>query len=182
GRLSYQLHHYEDAIRLFEKAAGLMEADLHSASMLISSYNALGDVAGTRHAAESALTRAEAILAHDQHNSGVVAYSAYALAALGESERAKARMNRALLIDPENWNMCYAFACSLSVYLKDKEAALEMLRSVFETITDAFLPYAKADPDFECLHDDPRYQAMVVAAEARFAAAKAAMPLAKAKA
>ncbi|MGH8377321.1 MAG: TIR domain-containing protein [Gammaproteobacteria bacterium] len=182
GRLSYQLHHYEDAIRLFEKAAGLMEADLHSASMLISSYNALGDVAGTRHAAESALTRAEAILAHDQHNSGVVAYSAYALAALGDSERAKARMNRALLIDPENWNMRYAFACSLSVYLKDSEAALEMLHSVFETITDAFLPYAKADPYFELLHDDPRYKAMVVAAEARLGTTKTAQPVAKAQA
>jgi len=172
GRLNYQLHHYEDAIRLFEKATSLMDTDLPSAATLISSYNALGNVAGTRHAAELALTRAEAILAHDQHNAGVVAYGAYALAALGEGERAKARMNRALLIDPENWNMRYVFACSLSVYLKDKEAALEMLHSVFETMTDAFLPYAKADPDFELLHDDLRYQAMVAAAEARLAAAK----------
>src|SRR5574340_442542 len=171
GRLNYQLHRYEDAIRLFEKAAGLMEADLHSASMLISSYNALGDASGTRHAAELALKRAEAILMHDQHNSGVVAYSAYALAALGEAERAKARMKRAMLIDPENWNMRYAFACSLSVYLKDKEAALKMLESVYATITDAFLSYANADPDFALLHEDPRYQAMVAAAEARLSAA-----------
>ena len=171
GRLHYQLHRYEDAIRLFEKAAGLIDADLHSASMLISSYNALGNASGTHRAAEQAFKRAEAILAHDQHNSGVVAYSAYALAALGESERAKTRMNRALLIDPENWNMRYAFACSLSVYLKDKEAALKMLESVFATISDAFLPYAKADPDFESLRDDPRYQAMVAAAEARLSAA-----------
>ncbi|MDE2024233.1 MAG: TIR domain-containing protein [Gammaproteobacteria bacterium] len=174
GRLHYQLHRYEDAIRLFEKAAGLIDADLHSASMLISSYNALGNASGTHRAAEMAFKRAEAILAHDQHNSGVVAYSAYALAALGEGERAKTRMNRALLIDPENWNMRYAFACSLSVYLKDKEAALEMLESVFATISDAFLPYAKADPDFESLRDDPRYHAMVAAAEARLAAAKTA--------
>ena len=171
GRLNYQLHRYEDAIRLFEKAAGLMEADLHSASMLISSYNALGDANGMRHAAELALKRAEAILMHDQHNSGVVAYSAYALAALGEAERAKARMKRAMLIEPENWNMRYAFACSLSVYLKDKEAALKMLESVYATITDAFLSYANADPDFTLLHDDPRYQAMVAAAEARLAVA-----------
>ena len=171
GRLNYQLHRYEDAIRLFERAAGLMEGDLHSASMLVSSYNALGDAAGMHRAAEQALKRAEAILAHDQHNSGVIGYSAYALAALGEGERAKARMNRAQLIDPDNWNMRYAFACALSVYLKDKEAGLEMLKSVYATITDAFLPYAKADPDFALLHDDPRYQAMVAAAEARLAAA-----------
>ena len=55
---------------------------------------------GMRRAAELALKRAEAVLAHDQNNSMVAGYSAYALAALGEGERAKARMERALLIDP----------------------------------------------------------------------------------
>ncbi|HJP99584.1 MAG TPA: TIR domain-containing protein [Rhodanobacteraceae bacterium] len=176
GRLNYQLHRYDEAIRLYEKAAGLMEADLNSAMMLISSYNALGNVAGMRRAAEMAHRRAEAILARDQNNSGVVAYSAYALAAAGDNERAKTRMNRALLMDPENWNMRYNFACALSVYLKDREAALDMLESVYATITDVFLPYAEADPDFAFLRDDPRYQAMVAAAEVRLAAAKSAAP------
>jgi adenylate cyclase len=170
GRLNYQLHHYDDAIRYYEKAASLMDADLNSASMLISCYTTVGNAAGMRRAAQLALKRAEAILARDQNNSGVTGYSAYALAALGESERAKARMNRALLIDPDNFNMRYNFVCALSVHLKDKEAALEMLGPVFEMITDTFLPYAKADPDLEFLRDDPRYQAMVSAAEARLAA------------
>ena len=101
GRLNYQLKRYEAAIRYFEKAADLMEADLNSASMLMSAYTVLGDVAGMRRAAQQALKRAEAILVHDQNNSMVAGYSAYALAALGEGERAKARMERALLIDPK---------------------------------------------------------------------------------
>jgi adenylate cyclase len=172
ARLNYQLKRYKDAIRLYEKAVSLMEADLNSASMLIGCYSAMGDAAGVRRAAELSLKRAEAILAHDQHNAGVVAYSAYALTALGENERARARMNRALLMDPDNFNARYNFACAISSYLKDKDAALEMLKPVFETISDAFLPYAKADPDFKLLHDDPRFQAMVAAAEARLAAAK----------
>jgi len=169
ARLNYQLNRFEDAVRLYEKAGSLMEADLNSATMLISCYAALKNAAGMRHAAELSLKRAEAILARDQHNSGVVAYSALALAALGEGERAKARMNRALLMEPENFNARYNFACALSQYLKDKKAALEMLDSVFATISDAFLPYAKADPDFEFLRDDPRFNAMVAAAEARLA-------------
>ena len=103
-------------------------------------------------------------------------YSAYAFAALGDDERAKSRMNRAMLIDPDNFNMRYNFACALCTYLKDKEGALDMLGRVFETITDTFLPYAKADPDLDLLRDDPRYQAMVAAAEARLAAARAATP------
>ena len=172
GRLNYQIHRFEDAARLFEKSVNLMDSDVNSAMMLVSSYYALGDVAGMRRAAEVAAKRADAVLARDQNNSGVMAYSAHALGALGEGERARARMSRALLIDPDNWDMRYNFACSLSAYLKDREAALEMLKPLFETMTGPLLRYAKADPDLECLHDDPRYQAMIAAAEARLAAAK----------
>ncbi|MDE2091616.1 MAG: tetratricopeptide repeat protein, partial [Gammaproteobacteria bacterium] len=171
GRLNYQLHRYEDAIRFYEKAASLLEADANSVFMLISCYTAVENSAGAQRAAQLAFKRADAILARDQNNSGVMAYSAYALATLGEGERAKARMSRSLLIDPDNFNMRYNFACALSAQLKDKNAALDMLGAVFATITEAFLPYAKADPDLESLHDDPRYQAMVAAAEARLARA-----------
>ncbi|HEU4516995.1 MAG TPA: TIR domain-containing protein [Steroidobacteraceae bacterium] len=170
GRLNYQLHRHAEAIRYYEKASGLVEADINSASMLMSSYMALGDVEGMHRSAKRVLQRAEAILVHDQNNSMVAGYSAYALAALGEAERAKARMERALLIDPSNFNMRYNFACAIGVYLKDKEAALDMLGPVFETISDTFLPYAKVDPDLEMLREHPRYLAMLAKAEARLAA------------
>ena len=170
GRLNYQLHRHEDAIRYYEKAANLVEADLNSASMLISSYVALGDFEGMRRSAQRALDRAEAILVHDPNNSMVAGDSAYSLAALGEGERAKARMERALLIDASNFNMRYNFACALSVYLKDKEAALDMLGPVFESITETFLPYVKTDPDLDLLRDDPRYKTQLAATEARLAA------------
>jgi len=62
----------------------------------------------------------------------VTGYSAYALAALGEGERAKARMTRALLIHPGNFNMRYNFGCAPCVFLKDKDAALDMLGPVFD--------------------------------------------------
>ena len=172
GRLNYQLHRLEEAIRFYEKAAALMKTDLNSATLLISCYTALGDTEGSRRAAELALQRAEAVLEHDQNNSMVAGYSAYALAALGEGERAKARMQRALLIDPDNFNMRYNFGCALCMYLQDKDAALDMLGPIFDTITDTFLPYAKADPDLELLHGDPRYVAMVAAADERLAKAR----------
>ncbi|MBU6470165.1 MAG: TIR domain-containing protein [Gammaproteobacteria bacterium] len=172
GRLHYQLKRFDDAIRYYEKAAALMEADINSQFMLISCYTTVGDAAGTRRASELTLKRVEAVLAHDPNNCTAIAYSVTALAALGEAERAKARMERALLIDPDNFNMRYNFACMLSVRLKDKDAALDMLAPLFETISDAFLPYAKADPDFELLHDYPRWQTMVAAAEKRLAVAK----------
>ena len=171
GRLNYQLHRLEEATRYYEKAAALMKTDLNSASILISCYSALGDAAGSRRAAKLALERAESVLGYDQNNSLGAGYSAYALAALGEGERAKARMVRALLIDPDNFNMRYNFGCALCMYLQDREAAIDMLGPIFDTIADTFLPYAKADPDLELLHDDPRYLAMIAAAEARLASA-----------
>ncbi len=172
ARLNYLQHRFEDAVRLYQKAVNLMETDVNSAMMLVSSYRALGDIAGMRGAAEIALKRADAFLSHDQSNAGVIAYSANALGALGEGDRAKARMNRAMLIDPDNWNMRYNFACALSVYLKDTEATLKMVKSLLETATEPLLDYMKADPDFDHLHDDPRWQAMVATAEARLVAAK----------
>jgi adenylate cyclase len=172
GRLNYQLHQPGDAIRYFEKAAKLMEADINSASMLSSCYAAVGDAVGARRAAQLAAQRAEEVLEKDPNDSTVLGYSGYALAVLGEGDRAKARMNRALLIDPDNFSMRYNFGCALCLSLKDKEAALEVLAKVFDTITEKFLPYAKGDPDLELLRDDPRYQAMVAAAEARLAAAR----------
>ncbi|MGH8362391.1 MAG: TIR domain-containing protein [Gammaproteobacteria bacterium] len=172
GRLNYLLHSYETAIHHYEKAVSLMEADLNSAGMLIACYKVLGNEPGVRRSAEFALKRAETILARDQNNSSALVYSSYALASLGEAERAKTRMNRAIVIDPDNWDMRYNFACALNCHLKDREAALEMLKPLFGEITGSFLRYLKADPDLESLHADPRYQAMVAAAEARLAAEK----------
>ncbi|HJR14024.1 MAG TPA: TIR domain-containing protein [Rhodanobacteraceae bacterium] len=172
GRLNYQLHRFEEAAKFFEKALGLMESDVNTAMTLVSTYRVIGDKVGMRRAAEMASRRADAVLALDRNNATVMAYSANALGALGEAERAKARMNRALLIDPDNMDMRYNFACALNAYLDDKQAALDMLEPLFAGITAYLLRYLRADPDFDSLHGDPRYQAMVLAAEARLAAAK----------
>ncbi|MGH8280310.1 MAG: adenylate/guanylate cyclase domain-containing protein [Gammaproteobacteria bacterium] len=167
GRLAYQLHRFDDAVRHYEKAMRLMDSDVNSAMLLVSTYRTMGDAVGLCRAAEVALRRADALLAHDQSNSAVLAYSANALAALGESERAKERATRALLIDPDNWNMRYNFACALNAYLSDGGGALDMLEPLFATLTATRLRYLKDDPDFASLHNHPRYQAMVAAAEAR---------------
>jgi adenylate cyclase len=176
ARLSYQQQRFEAATGYFEKAAGLLDSDAYSVFMLSSCYTALNDPAGAKRAAQSAYARAEAILARDPNNANVMAYSAYALAAMGESEPAKARMNRALLIDPGNFLMRYNFACTLSGKLRDKEAAFTMLTEVFKTISEAFIRYAKDDPDFVLLRDDPRWDALIAGAEARIEAAGTGAP------
>ncbi len=62
--------------------------------------------------------------------------------------------------------------CVPPFLLNDPDAALGMLGPVLERDAGNNLDDAKMDPDFEGLRDDPRFQAMIAAAEARLAAAK----------
>ena len=173
GVLHLRAHRFDDAIRYFEKAAALTETDIWSSGMLLSCYRAIGDAEGVRRAARMTLERAEKALAQDRSNGFVMGHGAAALAALGEGERAKEWMRRALLIDPDNQNMRYNFACMLSAYLMEIDAAIEMLTPLFETISIGMLSTARTDPDLDPVRGDPRFQAMLAAAEARPAAADA---------
>jgi adenylate cyclase len=139
--------------------------------MLMSCYIAVGNSVAARRSAQIALLRAEKAVAQDPSNGAVMAYSAYALATLGEAERAKARMNRALLIDPDDWNMRYNFACVLLIHLDEVDAALDVLDPILRNVAASYyLSHIKVDPDFLRLRDNPRFKTMIAAAEARVAA------------
>jgi adenylate cyclase len=169
--LSYRRQRLEDAIRYWDKATNLMETDINSPAMLMSCYVAVGNSEAARRSAQIALSRAEKAVVQDPSNGAVMAYSAYALATLGEAERAKERMNRALLIDPDDWNMRYNFACVLLIHLDEPDAALDVLGPVLGSVAAGyFLNHIKVDPDFIRLHDNPRFKAMIAAAAARVAA------------
>jgi adenylate cyclase len=170
GLLSFRQHQLEDAIRYWEKATTLMETDVASPAMLMTCYAALRNPQATRRAAEITLARAKKVLAQDQNNGAVTGWGVGALATLGEAERAREWIDRALLIDPDNMNMRYNFACGLGRDEKGKETALELLEPVFATTSMSLLIHAKVDPDLDPLRDDARFQAMVAAAEARLAA------------
>jgi adenylate cyclase len=169
--LSFRRHRLEEAIPYWEKAMTLMETDLHSAAMLITCYTAVGNSQAGRRAAQVALSRAEKTLAQDQNNGSAIGHGIMALAYLGQTERAKEWMDRALLIDPDNMNMRYNFACALSIHLKETDAALDLLGPVFAKIPIGFLNHAKVDPDLDLIRDDPRFKVMIAAAEVRLAAA-----------
>jgi adenylate cyclase len=169
--LRFRQKRLPEAARHFEKAQSLMETDVSSPNMLMTCYTALGDREALRRVAQLTLERAQKTLGQDPSNGAAMAFSCYALATLGQSESAKAWMNRALLIDPDNANMRYNFACALSCHLHDRDGAIEVLRPLFDSISIGLLNHAKADPDLDPVRDDPRFQAMVAAAEARLATA-----------
>ena len=166
---NYQMRRFNEAIPHFEKAAALMENDYFAAGMLGSCYKAIGDGDGARRAAQRALSRAEKILALEPDNGSAMGNAVGALAVLGEVERAKELAERALLLDPDNLNMRYNFACSLVTDLHDFEAALDLLGPAFEKLRIEPINWAKNDPDLDLIRDHPRFKAMLAAAEARLA-------------
>jgi adenylate cyclase len=169
GLLRFRQQRLVEAIRYFDKAVALEEDDFGSGGMLITCHTALGNREAARRAAEITLARAEKVLTHDLNNGSAMGHGSDALAVLGQRERAKDWMNRALLIDPDNLTMRYNFACALGNHLNDKDAALEMLGPALEKMGTGFINHAKVDPDFDCIRDDPRFKAMIAAAEARVA-------------
>jgi adenylate cyclase len=174
GYISYNQGRLAQAVPFFEKAAGLIETDTGAPRMLISCYATLGDAENARRIARVVLERAEKAVAQDRSNGNALGAGVEALAALDEADRAKDWMRRALLIDPDNLLMRYTFGCTLARSLGDPEAALDMLGPVLERDTGRKVRAAPTDPDLANLHGDPRFQAMLAAAEARLAAAKPA--------
>jgi adenylate cyclase len=171
ARISYLQGRLAEAVPYFEKVAALDETGFGAPSMLVSCYTALGDGENARRVARVALERAEKVVAADRSNGAAMGVGVTALAALGESDRAKDWIRRALLIDPDNLNMRYNFACTLAAWLGDAEAALAMLGPALEQDAGPQLvSWARTDPDLASLRDDPRFQAMVEAAQARVAA------------
>ncbi len=168
GYWSLQQRRPDEAVRYYEKAVAALETDIHSASMLITCYSAVGNRAAAVRTAQVCLARAEKRLAQDQNDVEAMTYGASALATLGEAERVREWMNRALVADPNNSSMRYNLGCAL-VALNEMDAALEMLGPVLAKTDVGGLNFFKVDPDLASLHPDPRFKAMVAAAEARLA-------------
>ena len=169
--INYSQGSLAEAVPYYEKASALSDSDLAAPFFLVSCYTALGDRENTRRVAQISLARSEKAVAQDRTNGFAMGGGVFALAALGEAERAKDWMSRALLIDPDNLRMRYNFACALAGMLGERDAALDMLGPVLERGELGLVETLATDPDLASLRDDPTFQAKVAEAEARLAAA-----------
>ncbi len=174
ARLMFRRDRMGDSIRYFEKASQLMDTDFHSCLMLQTCYLGEGNEPAALQAAQRTLERAEVALSKDPTNGAALAAGASSLIMIGELDRAKDWLQRALLLDPENLMVRYNVACSLTFRNSDLDGALDLLMPYFERIdSPGQIRHAEIDPDMDPLRDNPRFVTMLKSAKQRLGLAEA---------
>jgi adenylate cyclase len=177
ARLMFRRDRMNESIRYFEKASQLMDSDFHSCLMLQTCYLGVGNETAALESARRTLERAEVALSKDPTNGAALAAGASSLIMIGEVDRAKDWLQRALLLDPDNLMVRYNVACSLTFRNSDLEGALDLLVPYFERIdSPGQIRHAEIDPDMDSLRDDPRFKSMMAAAKERLGMVEGAEP------
>jgi adenylate cyclase len=149
------------ATSFYEKAVEIMESDFHAWALLLTFYQARGDSENVTRAARMMVSQAQKAIEQDPSNGAALGIIAGGYAALGEHERAREWMDRAMLIDPDNVNMRYNFACVLAAQMDSKEEALKLLDRTLAVSGPTAYRMAETDPDFDVLRDMPAFQKML---------------------
>ena len=174
ARMLFRHGHVREAIPFFEKAASLMETDWNSPMMLTTCYTATGDKHHLRRVARLSADRAERAIAQDPTNGSALAGGATGLAILGEADKAREWIQRALLLDPDNLLMRYNIACALIQQFGLVDDALDALEQWFEKLnTGTRIRHAQSDPDLDPIRDHPRFKKMLASAKQRLGMAEA---------
>jgi adenylate cyclase len=175
SRLLFRHGQASDSIPFFKKAASLIDTDWRSPMMLMTCYQSLGDPDGLLAAAKMTLERTEKVVTRDPTNVSALAAGAGALIRLGDEQRAREWVQRALLLDPDNLNMRYNIACTLVVDFDDNEQAINTLGPFFERINSTvWMRHVDADPDLDALRGDGRFKEMLASAKQRLGMAETA--------
>ena len=142
--------------------------DHGSASLLVTCCAATKDAAGTRRAAQKAIKFAELVVISDPANGSAFASAARGFAALGEADRAKKWVRKALAVDPGNLAMRYSLAATVAAYLKEEGGALEILEPFAESVR--FVPHLwllERDPSWNSIRNDAGFVSMLNRARKR---------------
>jgi adenylate cyclase len=158
GRACFTQGKLEQAATLFERVAEIKPDDYQALILLIQIYRSLGRDADMKNAARRGVERAERNLILHPDNARAASSAAAALVTIGEKDRAREWLSRALAVDPHDVNNQYNAAC-IYTKLGDVERALDVLERI--------LPHAghelkhgwiNHDSDLDPLRSHPRFQ------------------------
>jgi adenylate cyclase len=148
---------FERAAALFERAAEIKPDDYQSLCLLIHIYRSLGRDRNKLDAARKGIERAEKELTIHPENPRPAYLGAAALVGIGETERAREWISRALAIDPDDVLTQYNVACVYSL-LGEIEPAFQLLERLLPHANHETKAWIKHDSDLDPLRSHSRYQ------------------------
>jgi adenylate cyclase len=157
ARASFAQGDLDRAARLFEHAAEIKPDDYQSPCLLIQVYRSLGRDEESKDAARRGVKLAERELTLHAEDPRPAHLGAAALIELGENDRAREWISRALAIDPNDPLTQYNVACGYTT-LGDFDAAFDLLERSLPRAGPEIRQWIKHDSDFDPLRDQPRYQ------------------------
>jgi adenylate cyclase len=167
GRFFLTQRDLASATRHYEKAVEIMENDFHAWAMLSTCYIATNDSAKLREVGKKMVSESQTAIQQDPSNGAALGILAGGYALLGEKDKSREWIERALLVDPENILMRYNFTCVLAAFLGDKEEALKMLAGTLARAGEYQVRIAETDTDLDSLRDDPRFEKILSGARKR---------------
>jgi adenylate cyclase len=158
---------FQQALALLETAAAADTTDYWAPGMTVQVQRALGDREGEEAAAREAIKRIEAVLTTEPDNGGALGFGATSLVTLGETERAKKWGQHALLLDPDNNQLRYNFACGMA-QAGENDYAIDLLDECMRNSDRQLYLWMLGDNDLDGVRELPRFKAMVADAETRW--------------
>src|SRR3989440_7782442 len=157
ARASFAQGKLERAAALFERAAETKPDDYQSVCLLIQVYRSLGRDQDSKDAARKGVKLAERELTLHPEDPRPAHLGIAALLKLGENDRAREWISRALAIDPDDPLTQYNLACGYAT-LGDTDAAFDLLERSLPRAGPEIRQWIKHDSDFDPLRSHPRYQ------------------------
>jgi adenylate cyclase len=160
GRFLASIGATEEAIEHYLKATELDPDDFEAPCFLAQAYEGLGLQQQAVQHCRVGIERAQRTLDQTPDNARPAQLTAFCWIYLGEPQRAREWIKRALEIDPDDSFIRYNAACAYAM-LGEPEKALNLLEIWIRAQTqDGYLWFLN-DPDFKSLRGNPRYEDLV---------------------
>jgi len=165
ARTRFHQGRLEEAVELFKTAGEMDPTDYQSRCLSVQVLRGLGREEESVAEATRAIGVVEDNLRWNPDDARAYHLGAGTLVVLGDAERAKRWLHRAIEIDPEDPVVLYNVACNLAT-LGELESAIEYLDSAVQhgTVSAAWM---RNDEDLANLRSDPRYTELLEQLEAR---------------
>jgi adenylate cyclase len=150
----------EQATALFERAAAIKPDDYGAFCILVQFYNSLGRKQDAKETARKAAKLAERQLTLHPDDAKAAELGSGALIEIGEFDRAREWVARALALEPDNPITHYNAACSYAL-LGDIDKAFELLESGIAMGGPEWHRWIEHDSMLDPLRHDPRYQTLL---------------------